>query len=179
LILMTNHSPTTPKKSVIFTFMGLQLLRDSAHLGWYHENYTEQIPAQLEHGVIGSTGNGKIRSASRADYAAAAAAVLTGQGHENKTYELSGDDAFTLADYATELSRQSGTEITYSDLPPDTLKTILTSAGIPGPFADTLVDVDVSAIARGLLARHSGDLNRLIGRPTTPIADSIATALKD
>jgi NAD(P)H dehydrogenase (quinone) len=146
--------------------------------GWYSENYTEQIPVQLEHGVVGSAGEGRIGSASRADFAAAAAAVLAGEGHENKTYELSGDEAWTLAEYAAELSRQSGKEIAYADVPPETFKGILTGAGLPEPFVDILVDVDVSGVSRGLLAGGSGDLSRLIGRPTTPLAESIAAALK-
>jgi NAD(P)H dehydrogenase (quinone) len=147
--------------------------------GWYHENYTAQIPVQLQHGVVGSTGEGRVGSAARADYAAAAAAVLTGEGHENATYELSGDTAWTLAEYAAELSRQSGQEVAHADVPGEALKGILTGAGLPEPLADILTDVDVSGISRGLLEGGSGDLRRLIGRPTTPIADAIATALKN
>ncbi|MER7397629.1 SDR family oxidoreductase [Streptomyces sp. NPDC000151] len=147
--------------------------------GWYNENYTAQIPTQLEHGVVGSAGDGRVGSAARADYAAAAAVVLTTEGHDNATYELSGDDAWTLAEYAAELSRQSGKEVAYTDLPAEDLKAVLAGAGVPDAMAEILVDVDTSAIRRGLLQGGSGDLSRLIGRPTTPIADSIATALKD
>jgi NAD(P)H dehydrogenase (quinone) len=146
--------------------------------GWYTENYTAQIPVQLEHGVVGSTGAGKVGSATREDFAAAAAAVLAGEGHENTAYELSGDEAWTLAEYAAELSEQSGKEVTYTDVPAEALKGILLGAGLPEQFADILVDVDVSGISRGLLAGGSGDLSRLIGRPTTPLADTIAAALK-
>ncbi|WP_405724222.1 SDR family oxidoreductase [Streptomyces sp. NBC_01537] len=146
--------------------------------GWYTENYTAQIPVQLEHGVVGSAGEGKVGSATREDFAAAAAAVLTGEGHENKAYELSGDEAWTLAEYAAELSKQSGKEIAYADVPAEVFKGILTGAGLPEQFADILVDVDVSGISRGLLEGGSGDLSRLIGRPTTPLADTIAAALK-
>ncbi|SEO87407.1 NmrA family NAD(P)-binding protein [Actinacidiphila rubida] len=145
--------------------------------GWYHENYTAQIPVQLEHGVVGSAGDGRIGAASRADYAAAAVAVLTTDGHENRAYELSGDHAWTLAEYAAELSRQSGREVAHQDVPAEVLRDILTGAGVPAPFADILVDVDVAAIGRGLLEGGSGDLSRLIGRPTTSLADAIAAAL--
>ena len=145
--------------------------------GWYTENYTAQIPVQLEHGVVGSTGDGKVGSATREDFAGAAAAVLLGEGHENTAYELSGDEAWTLAEYAAELSKQSGKEVTYADVPPEALKGILLGAGLPEPFAEILVDVDVSGIARGLLEGGSGDLSRLIGRATTPLADTIAAAL--
>lgn len=146
--------------------------------GWYHENYTEQLAPVLEHGaVVGSAGGGRVASAARADYAAAAVEVLTGEGHEGKVYELSGDTAWSFEEYAAELTKQTGKEIAYGPVPPETHKTILTGAGLPEPFAEILVDVD-AAIARGRLAATPGDLSRLIGRPTTPIADSIAAALK-
>jgi NAD(P)H dehydrogenase (quinone) len=147
--------------------------------GWYTDVYTDQIPVQLEHGVVGSAGEGRIGSASRADFAAADAAVLVGEGHENKAYELSGDTAWTLADYADELSRQTGTDITYTNVPVDVLEGILIDAGLPEAMAHIIADVDASGIARGLLTGGTGDLRRLIGRPTTTLADTITSALKN
>jgi NAD(P)H dehydrogenase (quinone) len=145
--------------------------------GWYTENYTAALSPVLEHGaVVGSAGDGRIASATRADYAAAAAAVLTGEGHLGRAYELSGDTAWSLAEYAAELSRQTGRTITYNEVPAETHLSILTGAGVPEPFARILVDVD-AAIARGRLARTTGDLARLAGRPTTPLADTISAAL--
>jgi NAD(P)H dehydrogenase (quinone) len=146
--------------------------------GWYTENYTAQIPVQLEHGVVGSAGEGRVGSATREDYAAAAAAVLTGEGHENAVYELSGDHAWTMAEYAAELARQSGRPVAYTDLPADAFQSVLTGAGLPGPLAEIFVDVDVAGVSRGLLQGGSGDLGRLIGRPTTPLADTIAATLR-
>ncbi|WP_327671303.1 MULTISPECIES: SDR family oxidoreductase [unclassified Streptomyces] len=146
--------------------------------GWYHENYTGNLAPVLEHGaVVANAGEGRIASASRADYAAAAVAVLTGEGHENKAYELSGDVAWSLAEYAAEVGRQSGKDIAYRAVTPEQNREILLGAGLPAPFADILVGVD-TAIEQGLLARQNGDLARLIGRPTTPIADAIAAALR-
>ncbi|MFI9819896.1 SDR family oxidoreductase [Streptomyces sp. NPDC052013] len=146
--------------------------------GWYHENYTENLAAVLEHGtVVAAAGEGRVSSAARADYAAAAVAVLTGEGHENATYELGGDEAWSFAEYAAELSRQTGREITYSPVTPEALTGILTGAGLPGPLAGVLADVDAS-IAKGELVVDGGDLSRLAGRPTTPLADAIAAALK-
>ncbi|MET9621126.1 NmrA family NAD(P)-binding protein [Streptomyces sp. NPDC006464] len=147
--------------------------------GWYTENYTGNLAPVLAHGaVVGSAGDGRIASASRADYAAAAAAVLTGpaEEHLNKAYELSGDVAWSLAEYAAEVARQTGQEIAYNDVPAGTHLAILTGAGVPQPFAEILVDVD-RAVALGALARRTGDLSRLIGRPTTPIAETIGDAL--
>ncbi|MEV4330414.1 SDR family oxidoreductase [Streptomyces sp. NPDC049597] len=145
--------------------------------GWYTENYTGNLGPVLEHGtVVGSAGDGRIASAARADYAAAAAAVLTGEGHLGAAYELSGDVAWSLAEYAAELSRQTGRTITYTEVPGETHLGVLTGAGVPEPFARILVDVD-RAIGRGLLARTTGDLARLAGRPTTPLAETVAAAL--
>ncbi|MGK5631318.1 SDR family oxidoreductase [Streptomyces sp. URMC 123] len=147
--------------------------------GWYHENYTANLPAVLEHGaVVANAGAGRVASAAIADYAAAAVAVLTGDGHENAAYELSGDTAWSLAEYAAEVGRQSGREIAYREVPAEAHREILVGAGVPEAFAAILVDVD-HAIARGRLAGTTGDLAKLIGRPTTPIAEAIATALRD
>ncbi|MGD6756330.1 SDR family oxidoreductase [Streptomyces sp. BH105] len=146
--------------------------------GWYHENFTDNLAPVLEHGaVVANAGEGRFASASRADFAAAAVAVLTGEGHENKTYELSGDEAWSLAEYAAEVARQSGKEIVYRAVTPEQNREILLGAGLPAPFADILVGVD-TAVEKGLLARQTGDLARLIGRPTTPIADAVAEALR-
>ncbi|MEI5102210.1 SDR family oxidoreductase [Streptomyces sp. PmtG] len=145
--------------------------------GWYHENYTEHLAPVLEHGaVVGSAGSGRVASAARADYAAAAVAVLTGEGHEGRAYELSGDVAWSLPEYAAEVARQSGKAVAYADVPPAEHLAVLTGAGLPEPMAALLVDVD-AAVGRGRLAGTSGDLARLIGRPTTPLAAAITTAL--
>ncbi|WP_413757597.1 SDR family oxidoreductase [Streptomyces sp. MMBL 11-3] len=146
--------------------------------GWYNENYTENLAPVLEHGaVVQAAGEGRISTASRADYAAAAVAVLTGEGHENATYELGGDTAFDFTEYAAAVSRASGKEIVYNAVPAETYKGILTGAGVPEPFAAILAGVDES-IAKGELLITSGDLSRLAGRPTTPITESIEAALK-
>lgn len=146
--------------------------------GWYHENYTEQLAPVLEHGaVVQAAGEGRISSASRADYAAAAVAVLTGEGHENTAYELGGDEAWGFAEYAAELSRQTGREIAYNPVSVEDYTAILTGAGVPGPLADVFAGVD-AAIAKGELVVSTGDLSRLAGRPTTPLAEAVATALK-
>ncbi|MEU0966618.1 SDR family oxidoreductase [Streptomyces sp. NPDC005917] len=146
--------------------------------GWYHENYTENLGPVLEHNaVVAAAGDGRVSSASRADYAAAAVAVLTGEGHENQTYELGGDVAWSFAEYAAEIARQTGKDIAYNSVPGEVLQSILTGAGVPGPFAAILVGVDAS-IAKGELVVDSGDLSRLAGRPASPISEAVAAALK-
>ncbi|MET7681298.1 SDR family oxidoreductase [Streptomyces sp. NPDC005423] len=146
--------------------------------GWYNENYTENLAPALEHGaVVQAAGDGRVASAARADYAAAAVAVLTGEGHENKTYELSGDTAWTFAEYAAALSEHSGKEIAYTSVPVEAYASILTGAGVPAPLAAILAGVDAS-IEKGELGVVTGDLSRLTGRATTPITESIVSALK-
>ncbi|MGQ4382577.1 SDR family oxidoreductase [Streptomyces sp. SAS_270] len=146
--------------------------------GWYHENYTEQLAPVLEYNAVThAAGEGRVSSAARADYAAAAVAVLTGEGHENKTYELGGDEAWSFAEYAAQVGKQAGKEIANNPVDTKTLVGILVGAGLPEPFAQVLAGVDAS-VEKGELVVTSGDLSRLIGRPTTPIADSLAAALK-
>ncbi|MDF9814981.1 SDR family oxidoreductase [Streptomyces sp. SPB162] len=146
--------------------------------GWYTENYTSQLATVLEHGaVVGSAREGRVASAARRDYAAAAAVVLAGEGHENIAYELSGDVAWSLPEYAAEVARQTGREVVYTDLPAEDFRALLTGAGMPADFAVVFADVD-DAISRGRLAVTTGDLARLTGRPTTPLAATVAEALK-
>jgi NAD(P)H dehydrogenase (quinone) len=145
--------------------------------GWYTENYTANLAPVLAHGaVVANAGEGRVASATRADYAAAAAAVLVSDGHTRKAYELSGDTAWSFAEYAAEVSRVTGKDIAYNNVPAAVHQEILVGAGVPEPFAAVLVDVD-AAIERGLLAGTSGDLARLIGRPTTPLATTVTAAV--
>ncbi|MGP8300981.1 SDR family oxidoreductase [Streptomyces inhibens] len=146
--------------------------------GWYHENYTGALATTLKIGaVVGSAGEGRVATAARRDYAEAAAIILTGSGHENAVYELSGDSAWTMAEYAAEVSRQTGRKIPYNDLPAERYVALMVEAGVPALGAQMVADAD-AGIARGELAATPGDLSRLLGRPTTPIAESIADALK-
>ena len=96
--------------------------------------------------------------------------------HAGKTYELAGDTAFTMAEFAAEVSRQTGKTIPYNSLPKEVYAGILTGFGLPEGFAAILADSDDTA-ARGALFDESHTLSRLIGRPTTPIAATIKAAL--
>jgi NAD(P)H dehydrogenase (quinone) len=146
--------------------------------GWYHENYTEHLAQVLAQGaVVQAAGEGRVSSAARADYAAAAVAVLTGEGHENKRYDLGADEAWSFAEYAAEVSRQSGREIAYRPVGVEEYVRALAGAGVPEPMAEVLGGVEAS-IAKGELAVTTGDLSRLIGRPATPLADAVRAALQ-
>jgi NAD(P)H dehydrogenase (quinone) len=142
---------------------------------WYLENYTSQLPAYLEHGIIGAAGDGKVSAATRADFAEAAAAVLTTGGHTNRVYELGGE-AFTMTKLAAEISRQTGKQITYTDLPVDKYIEVLAAAGTPEPEAELIADGD-RGVARGDLHVEGDDLERLIGRRPTSLADASHAAL--
>jgi NAD(P)H dehydrogenase (quinone) len=159
------------------------LLKDSGlpHVllrnGWYTENYLASVPPALQHGVfIGSAGDGRIASAARADYAAAAAAVLTRPDQAGKVYELAGDDAYTLGELAAEVTRQSGKTVVYQNLPQADFKGALIGAGLPEAIADLLAESDVGA-SQGALFDDGHQLSRLIGRPTTPLATLVEAAL--
>jgi NAD(P)H dehydrogenase (quinone) len=144
--------------------------------GWYLENHTEHLAPVLEHGVVlGAAQNGRFSSAARADYAAAAAAVLVAD-QPQAIYELAGDHGFTLAEYAAEVARQSGKAIVYKDLPQADFKAALVSVGVPEGFADLLADSDAGA-AKGALEDHGKQLSALIGRPTTTLLDAVKAAL--
>lgn len=142
--------------------------------GWYTENYVGSIRAAIASGrLIGSSGEGKISSASRADYADAAIAVLTSTGHDGKIYELAGDEAWTLSDLAVETSRVTGKDISYVHLPETEYANALASFGVPEEQAHIFAGWDVST-AKGDLFDDSRDLSKLIGRPTTPFSAVVA-----
>ncbi|WP_407289702.1 SDR family oxidoreductase [Raoultella planticola] len=141
--------------------------------GWYTENYLASAPPALEHGVfIGAAGDGKIASATRADYAEAAARVIAQEGHAGKVYELAGDEAWTLSELAAALSKQSGKNVVYQNLSEADFAAALKSVGLPAGLADMLADSDIGA-SKGGLFDDSRTLSALIGRPTTPLAESI------
>lgn len=145
--------------------------------GWYLENYTAQLPVYLRTGVVlGASGDGRISGAARADLAEAAAAVLVGEGHEGATYELGGDESFTLADLASTVTRVSGTTVEYRDLSVEDLASALQQAGLPEPVAQVLAGADL-AIRDGALRIETGDLSRLLGRAPVTLEQAVRAAL--
>ncbi|HEY6518911.1 MAG TPA: SDR family oxidoreductase [Roseiarcus sp.] len=145
--------------------------------GWYTENHAASIDGALAGGaVIGSAANGKFSCATRADYAEAAVTALAGTGHDGKTYELAGDHAYTLSDFAAEVSRQTGRIIPYRNLPIAEYATALAGFGLPEAIAKAVAGWDADA-ADGALFDNSRQLSALIGRPTTPLSTTVAEAL--
>lgn len=145
--------------------------------GWYTENYAASIPAALQYGVVlGSAGNGRISSAARADYAAAAAAVMLAGDQAGKIYELAGDHAYTLTEFAAEIERQSGKPVAYQNMAEADFVQALLGAGLPDWLATLLAESDTGASEGGLFD-DSHTLSRIIDRPTTPLADVIRASL--
>lgn len=147
--------------------------------GWYTENRLASLDAALEHGVVlGAAGKGRIASAARADYAAAAAVVLSAElsTQAGRVYELAGDSAYTLGEYAAEIARQSGKPVVYRNLPEADYRAALEAAGLPPPFAAMLAESDAKT-AGGSLDDDGRALSRLIGRPTTTLAETLRQAL--
>lgn len=146
--------------------------------GWYTENYIASVPVALEHGVVlGSAGDGLISSAARADYAAAAVVVLTQEAQAGQIYELAGDQAYTLSELASEITRQSGKKVAYQNLPEAEFKAALAGAGLPEGLVSLLAESDVGA-SKGALFDNGGELSRLIGRPTTTLASLVKEAVQ-
>lgn len=146
--------------------------------GWYTENNVGTAGMAIEHGTyIGSIGEGRISGAARADYAAAAAAVLTSdEAQAGKVYELAGDASYSLNDLAQETTKLAGKPIAYTDLPEADYAGALVQAGLPEGFAAVLADSDVGA-SKGALEENGKTLSALIGRPTTPWQDTLADVL--
>lgn len=145
--------------------------------GWYTENYMASVPGAVKAGAfIGSAGNGKISSASREDYAEAAAVVLTSKNQEGKIYELSGDQYYTLTDLAEEVSRQTGKSIPYNNLSEQEHVKALVSIGLPEGMAQAFAGFDAGA-SRNDLYNDGKQLSQLIGRPTTSLAQSVKDVL--
>jgi NAD(P)H dehydrogenase (quinone) len=144
----------------------------------YVENYTASLGSVLEHGaVVGSAGEGRNSAATRADLAEAAAVVLTTPGRAGKIYELGGDVPFTMAEFAAEVSKQSGKKVVYKNLPQQDYQAMLESVGLPPKFANLIADSDTKAASHGELFTASHDLSSLIGHPTTTLAAAVAVAL--
>ncbi|WP_431971253.1 SDR family oxidoreductase [Nocardia sp. bgisy134] len=149
------------------------LLRNS----WYWENYLGGLAHAVESGVLhGAAGQGRVAGASRADYAAAAARVLTTDGHEGRVYELGGDERLTYAELAQSISEAAGKTVRYENLAEADYAAVLEQVGLPAVYAKALADAD-TGIAAGVLDVDSGDLQKLLGRPSTPAVEVFRAAL--
>ncbi|MFK3980904.1 SDR family oxidoreductase [Micromonospora sp. NPDC050397] len=147
--------------------------------GFYFDLYSDNIGPALEHGaLVDASSDGRLSLSTRVEFANAAAAVLATEGHDNKVYELGGDHSFSLPELAEEVSRQTGRTIAYRNLTPGEYTEMLVGFGLPRPLAEIYADTRVGT-ERGDLFTTSDDLSRLLGRPTTTLADAVAAKLKE
>lgn len=141
---------------------------------WYLENYTDQLPTYLEHGVVlGAAGEGRVSAATRAELAEAAAAALLTESPQ-EVYELGGS-AFSLTELAATVAEVSGRDVAYNDLPADVLDQTLVGVGLPAEVAAMLSDAD-QGLSRGELYVEKTDLESLLGRPATSLDDAVRAA---
>jgi len=173
LVLAPEHLDT--EKAIKESGLNYTILRN----GWYHENFTEAVSSTIALGTLyGSSGEGKISSASREDFAEAAAVVLSQESLTNKIYELSGDSSFTMKEYAAEISKLVDGEIPYINLPEEDFAKALEQAGLPQPVAAFFAGTHTATL-KGDLYNDGKQLSQLIGRPTTTITQALAKALKN
>ncbi|RZU66651.1 NAD(P)H dehydrogenase (quinone) [Microterricola gilva] len=170
LILAPEHKAT--EELIAASGIPSTILRN----GWYTENYLGALSQAAASGeVVASVGGGRVASASRADYATAAAVVLVDASHSGAVYELSGDVAWTHAEFAEAAAEVLERPVSYRNLSPEEHQAALEQAGLDAGTAGFVVALDGN-IRDGLLAETSGELARLIGRPTTPLRAELATA---
>jgi NAD(P)H dehydrogenase (quinone) len=168
LVLAPEHKAT--EEALVASGVPFTILRN----GWYTENYAGEVEKGRENGaIVASVGDGRVASASRVDYAEAAAVVLTGDGYEGKVFELSGDVAWNFDELAAAIASIVGKEVVYTRLTPYEHAAMLASFGLDEGTVGFVVALDGN-IRDGLLGVTSGDLGRLIGRPTTPLAEGLA-----
>ena len=140
---------------------------------WYTENYANSIKTASQTGeLVAAAGSGRVASAARNDYAEAAAAVLTGEGHGGKVYELTGDIAWGYEDLAAAIGEAAGCSCAYKPVAPEALKAAMRVAGLDEGTAGFVAALDAN-IANGDLAEATEDLKKLIGRPSTPLKDTV------
>ncbi|GAA0411714.1 SDR family oxidoreductase [Leifsonia naganoensis] len=173
LVLAPEHKAT--EELLAASSLPVTILRNN----WYTENYSGLVDQAAATGeIVGSAGEGRVASASRKDYAEAAAVVLTTDGHEGAIYELSGDVAWTFDELATAVGALAGREVVYRSVTPDEHTSILTGAGLDEGTAGFVVALDGN-IRDGELADATTTLAELIGRPTTPLAQGLAEAREE
>lgn len=141
-----------------------------------HTLYTDMLPIfigdkVLETGVIFQpAGEGKVAYATRSDMAEAAANILTGQGHENKEYEISGNQAWSYPEIAKIISEITGKPITYVSPTQEVFKQELTKAGVPDHYIDLFGGFG-EGIRQGEFDITNPTLEKLLGRKPTSVRE--------
>jgi NAD(P)H dehydrogenase (quinone) len=170
LILAPEHKAT--EEYLAASGLGWAIARNN----WYNENYLPGLAAAAASGVLlGAAGAGRVASASRADLAAGAVALLTAAWVDGAVHEFGGDVAWDYTDLAAAYAEVLGVPVTYEALTPAELVAALVAAGVPRGGAEFVAAIDAS-IAEGALAETTGELSALLGRPTTPLRETLRSA---
>ncbi|MBF4606532.1 NmrA family NAD(P)-binding protein [Curtobacterium sp. VKM Ac-1393] len=168
LVLAPEHKAT--EEAIAASGVPATILRN----GWYTENYATALDIARQSGMlVASVGEGRVASASRRDFAEAAAVVALDDTTAGRVFELSGDTAWTHAELASVLTDLIGSPVRYRALSPDEHAEFLRGAGLDEDTVGFLVALD-AGIRDDLLAHTSGELRALIGRPTTTLAAGLA-----
>lgn len=173
------HADTSPTFIVTEHKATERLIRESGltstmlRMNSYHENYVPFLTSAPEAGVmIGSVHDGRVASADHLDYAEATAVVLTTEGHDNAAYELAGDTAWTYPELAAAIAEVTGKPVVYQDLSSEEHAEALRSNGVDEQTVSFLVQLDKD-VSAGVSADATGELSKLIGRPTIPLVDGL------
>ena len=143
--------------------------------GYYFEGLGYLIGDEVPDTEISvPAGEGKIAFVKRTELAAATAALLTSEGHDNQEYTLTGSEAYSFHDVARELSALAGRPITYksSELAP--YITQKAAAGFPEPVAEFFAQWG-NAAKHGMLAGTHDTVERLLGRQPTSLREYLKT----
>lgn len=167
LVLAPEHKAT--EELIAASGIPAVILRNN----WYTENYAADLVRAADTGVLAAgVGDGRVASASRKDFADAAAVVALEDGHIGEVYELGGDVAWNYGDLAAAISEITGRSVEYQPLTAEEQAAALEAAGLDAGTVGFVVALD-SGIRDGALADTDGTLARLIGRPTTPLVDGL------
>lgn len=169
LVLAPEHKAT--EEHIAAVGVPATILRNN----WYTENYAQDLDVAREHGVlVTSAGDGRVPSAARADFADAAAVVLTQEGHVGQVYELAGDVAWDFPTLAAVMSEVLDREVVLQQLAPEERVAQLQQVGVDAGTAGFVAALEGN-LRDGVLDHGDGTLSRLIGRPTTPLIDTLRT----
>lgn len=167
LVLAPEHKAT--EELIAASGIPAVILRNN----WYTENYAGDLAAARTSGVVAaSVGDGRVASASRADFADAAAVVLLEDGHIGQVYELGGDVSWNYADLAAAIAEVIGRPVEYTPLNAEEHAAALEAAGLDAGTIGFVTALD-AGIRGGALADTDGTLASLIGRPTTPLVEGL------
>ena len=86
-------------------------------------------------------GDAKVSYVDARDVAAVAFHALTGDGHEGKSYEITGPQALSYHDQAALLSAALGREVKYVEVPPEAARAAMAGMGMQEWVADALMEL--------------------------------------